>query len=988
MAPDVGESAGPATLDEARSAFADWLESRAASTVSNAIESYMAAVSDAVARVADLPPPEAVPSPHRADPDGDPLREGSQGSGDGRVSGEEARAAALDVADYHRRFLDRFAPDLLERAAARRAELFETVNGLTTEEIALPEAIEVDAGPSPLPPPDPVVGPTLRQRAALRFGRGTRRSVPLRPLARLYAAETAARLEPMLNDVARIQSLALDGIRARLHAPGGGPSPEDDESLRIAMDGANAALETALREVDDAFARALYAPAVNVDPETVEETETRARTRAERLLEQWQDFEAALQANTRSEAVLARTLSHLEALRHETAARLDRIAETRGESPLRALAAGLRRLAGQAEREVRDRGLEALPDLERHAAGLFQRTGAGFAAGLNGALRDAAGRFTDELAGIPDLVPPELSISEERIERIPPRPETLHLRDAPVERLFRSACEGTLPRGVERALEVLATELEGVDRELARLRNAVDFHMKAPVRSDIAKGRELEELVVGILRRSASQVEELESTVRDLLDRLVAGIEGAVVDEADTIRSAIADREFLRMRSEIAEEEAVRQLSRGLDRSRRIVDSGIRVGARGWGVTRDALTRTRAWTQRQLRTAEVDREAMLDSLQRSILDDRPQTVLPPLYRQLFDVEGEVPWDELLVAREEGMATLERAFERWSDGHAASVVVRGEKGSGRTTLVRIATDHLLAGHPIHSVDLHYTVTDAADLIAAIASAFEVEAADWKALENALLDGEPAIGILEDAHHLFIRALGGFGVLEAFLQFVTVTQQRVFWILTIDEYAWNYLDRAVGLAPHFTHEVTTTNLAAARLEEAVMARHEVSGYGLRFETTERAVERRLIDRFLRRPPESELSLKERRRKAFFRDLNQIAEGNIFMALFYWLRSIDRVDDNDLVLKDPSIIDVEFLDQLPLPALHTIAAIILHGGLSPTEHERIFQLTPAESRLQLASLADSHLIFRSARDGEYKINKVLYRPFIRLLRGKNVF
>jgi hypothetical protein len=26
--------------------------------------------------------------------------------------------------------------------------------------------------------------------------------------------------------------------------------------------------------------------------------------------------------------------------------------------------------------------------------------------------------------------------------------------------------------------------------------------------------------------------------------------------------------------------------------------------------------------------------------------------------------------------------------------------------------------------------------------------------------------------------------------------------------------------------------------------------------------------------------------------------------------------------------------------------------------------------------------------ARDGEYKINKVLYRPFIRLLSAKNVF
>jgi hypothetical protein len=971
---DTGELAAPTSLDEARRRFSDWLESRVGDPVAAGLEEYVDAVADILEGIGALGAPE--PPPVAAPPMPDEAAAGADGEDHAAASPspEVARLAALATADFYRRFLDRFTPDLLDTATERRAAIFDTVTALTDEEIPLPESVEVEKASSPLPPPDPVVRPTWRQRIGARIDRSTRRSAPLQALGRLYAAEAAARLEPVLNDVARLQAVALDMIRARLHASPGAPVVDPDpEALRATAERAVADLRRILQEVGDAFGRAAFAPVVNVDAEDVEETETRGRRKAERLLEQWSAFES---------------LAHLEAARHETTADLDGVVEDRVESPLRALADGLRELGERAAREIDEEGIGTLPALQRDAARLFEGSVGGFAASLNGALQTAAGAFDERLGAIVELVPAELAISEERIERVPPRPDTLHLRDAPVERLFRSTCAGTLPRWLERALGDLSQEIEGVERELVRLRNAVDFHVKAPVRGDFSEAHEAEELVVGILHRSAAQVEELESTVRNALDRLMAGLERVVVDEAETVRAAIADRGFLRIRSEIAEEEAVRQLSRGLAWSRRMVDSAVQVGARGWGVTRGVFSSTQQWAQRQLRVGAVEREQMLESLQSSVLDDRPHLQLPPLYRQLFDVEAEVPWEELLVPREAELATLERAFDRWRSGSSASVAIRGEKGSGKTTLVRLAGDRVLAGHPIRTIGLERSITDEAQLLSTLASDFGVKADSWDELSGALLEGEPVVGLVEDAHHLFIRALGGFAVLEAFLEFVTVTQRRVFWVLTIDEYAWNYLDRAIGLAPHFTHEITTTNLPAAKLEEAVMARHEVSGYGLRFETTATGVERRRIDRLLGRRPEGELSLKERRRKAFFRDLNQIAEGNIFLALFYWLRSIDRVDDHDLALKDPAMIDVEFLDQLPLPALHTIAAIILHGGLSAAEHQRIFQLTRAESRLQLASLADSHLVFRSADAGEFKINKVLYRPFIRLLRGKNIF
>ncbi len=248
-------------------------------------------------------------------------------------------------------------------------------------------------------------------------------------------------------------------------------------------------------------------------------------------------------------------------------------------------------------------------------------------------------------------------------------------------------------------------------------------------------------------------------------------------------------------------------------------------------------------------------------------------------------------------------------------------------------------------------------------------------------------ERAVAVVEDLHHLFVRALGGFDAMESFLEVVAATSDNILWVVTIDESAWRYLHRVVGIEAHFVHKVSTTNLSAEKLERAVMARHEVSGFALRFETDVEDGRGGRWARLLGREARGALTRKEAQRRRYFQQLSAIAEGNIVLALFYWLRSIRRVEEHVLVLGEPEIIDLEFLERLPLDQLHTIAAIILHGGLSEAAHRRVFQIPAAESRLQLAALADSHMIFL-ARDGEYKINKVLYRPFIRMLAAKNIF
>lgn len=924
--------------------------------------------------------------------------------------------------DYAGRFSSAFSVDLLDPADRSREKFFARLEAIPRLPLDIPETVTPgsDAGPSEAAgPPDRVVRPPLKQRLAASLARGkTERTIPAAALARLYLARLAERLEPAASIAASLDSVALAAVRRQLHqhadpphAPAPVPdSPTTEEALEeggavmgtaavdAGMEAVVREIDAALAEVEDGFARAVRSDAVHVPPDAAVETAERAAGRREWLLRDWQSFESALHANTCAEAALARALASLEASSARAARELDEALDRHARQPLDRMAVELSRLAQDAEERLRgeeggERASTGLTDvvetLRAKATDLFDRELPALTHQLPEELATITAAYVEALDRIAEGVPEELSISEDPIWGVPERPVKLDLREAPLGELMGTVCRGALPRWIERAMAGTEEELDVLRQVLGRVRNAVDFHIRAPLRGSF-EDAEAAELIVGIMDRAASQLEDLRETGLDAVERIITDLERRSAEEATAVRSAVTDREFLRIRSDIAEEQAVRRISTGVVWARRLADVGLRLSRSAWSAGRRTFDRTQDWAEQRLGVGAVEREEMLDSLEASLLGEEQRPFqLPGLYRQLFDVEGEVPWEELLVPRVEEIEALRRALDRWRRGQPGSLAVVGEKGSGKSTLLRMASEEILRDADIRTLELRSTIRGPADLAGRLAEAFGVEAEDWEELAAALRAMGPMVAVVEDAHQMFLRKLGGFAPMESFLELIAATRQDVFWVLTMDEYAWLYLDRVLGVSLHFTHTISTTNLSPEQLERAVMARHEVSGFSLRFELgeEERVRQTSWWKRLRTREAHGELTRRELDRRAFFRELNQIAEGNLFLALFYWLRSVDRVEDHVLVLRRPGMINLGFLERLPLPTLHSIAAIILHGSLSQREHQQIFQLDAAENRLHLAALTDAYLIFRSA-DDEYRVNKVLYRPLTRLLKIRNIF
>ncbi|HEX7091270.1 MAG TPA: ATP-binding protein [Longimicrobiales bacterium] len=923
------------------------------------------------------------------------------------------------------------------RSDARRTAAADAERVITT---ALAGGETVGAGFTPLlrvPQEEPRFYPQRGDSRGVRWLKAVKRlfrplrrhpmrSVPAAALARFHAtASLTERLVPVFGGVRCLHAAALraaahqlymavEGLDGLRRATLDGAPPQDvavaaaalrdalldagrDEAQRLRRlgDQARHMMDAALDDLIAAFeADIVRIGTLELLPRAVSDARrhrllARAAERGRRLAQAWERYDAAVGATLEARATLTR-IGALAALAAGRAAAGIRAAiEDQLLEPTTSLARGLA-TARAACAEVLSAGPggdSSMTAARDQVESLFarHRTLLEGATPVWADLDSPLDILLAELARLPAGAPESVRILTSipaAASWEPPRLRRYRLRP---RQLARIHVDGRLGRAAIERIRAVQPDLEGIRTDLRNARKAVVFHFAAAAALP-ANGDEDENLarltppehIIGVLDRAAQQIEELGRNASAIEDALAAYLlrEGGtttrrlfttVMSGPGAMRVDLYRERLLRLRGQ------VRRAVRG---------AGAAGAAAGARLRRAALAlwRARRDVRERMGLEANHREAASADL--ALLEERTLAGLPDGYHQIFTLEP-IDSDEFLVGREADLQTIAAAARRFDAGQPTAVAVLGEKGSGKTSLVRAAVRRVLPGRPLHSLELHRLVTRTDDLLAVLRDAFgRHDVGSLAELAELLRHGPPQVAIIEDAHRLFHRRVGGFDALRAFLAFAADTKPNVLWIATMDQYAWAYLDQVVGIGRYFELQIRTTNLPPAVIEQAILARHEVSGYALRFEPGERLVHSRRFGALT-----NESARQAEARRAFLADLTRVAEGNVFVALFTWLRSIAAVEGRTLVLRGPRAIETSFLQDFPLDALHTAAAVILHDGLGVEEHAACFQLSPEQSRLVLAGMADARLLFR-ADDGTYRINKVLYRPFVRLLRDRNLF
>ena len=355
--------------------------------------------------------------------------------------------------------------------------------------------------------------------------------------------------------------------------------------------------------------------------------------------------------------------------------------------------------------------------------------------------------------------------------------------------------------------------------------------------------------------------------------------------------------------------------------------------------------------------------------------------LPFIYQRLYRFEP-LKDTSIFAGGTKELDRLEECYELWRSGSFASVAIIGEKGSGRTSLVNIAGTTVFNQGIQHKVDIPKGVQTEEDVVVLFASMFNKEKpATFNELEMAINGLQSRLVIVvENLQNMFIRTVDGFDLMEGFLLMISRTQDKPFWVISCGMYMWNYLDRIFNIKQYFYDIIPMGQFDAEELSDLILKRHRMSGYGLEFIPTE--IE--LADKKYKKLSD-ERDRQEFLQTSFFKDLDDICQGNISIALLLWQLSVENIKPDRVVIINDLGFQTSFLSSLSESELFTLEAIVEMEVLNIDEHSRIFNMSRKSSELILLRMKNKGLLKQFKE--EFQIHFLLYKQVLRVLDSKNI-
>lgn len=383
--------------------------------------------------------------------------------------------------------------------------------------------------------------------------------------------------------------------------------------------------------------------------------------------------------------------------------------------------------------------------------------------------------------------------------------------------------------------------------------------------------------------------------------------------------------------------------------------------------------------QEKIGLTEVNNEMTSELSDFLLQSEKAIEQLPFVYRRLFEVKA-LEEENFFEGRVKEIEDLNAAFQKWEESKISSAVIVGEKGSGTSSLLNLFVkqhEHAL----IIRHQLEDNICSDEDFWAFFDQLFEEETlTDFESIVTFLNTEGKKIIILEDIQHFYLKKPNGFEAISLLFELISQTAKNIFWLVGTTTFSWNYFQKTIAIERYIKHKIILSPLTGEQIIRLIMKRHKVSGYNLRFESEQN--NRRDLLKSIRKPIDTS---QEGVKKLFFDELNQFAQSNISLALLYWLRSTISFEDNTVVIGRIKNIRFDFLNTLDTASIFTLHTLLLHDGLTVSEHAAIFHQAEKQSRMVLMVLEDSGIL--KLNNGKYSINRLIYRQVVNVLRNKNL-
>ena len=352
--------------------------------------------------------------------------------------------------------------------------------------------------------------------------------------------------------------------------------------------------------------------------------------------------------------------------------------------------------------------------------------------------------------------------------------------------------------------------------------------------------------------------------------------------------------------------------------------------------------------------------------------------LPAELRAMF--QDDPLRDEPHLVQRPVHARLTEAVAAWrGEARSSAWVVVGEQGMGKTTALNQVWRLVGETAPVRWWDAPQA-SDPDIFAAELLSWLELDAnhEDEEAIVGALLEMAPSVLLLDNAHRLFLRRVGGFGAFERLQRLLVTTGHHHLWVVSVDAYGWALLQRMHNRPLRPPNVIWLDGWGDDDLRRLIDARMAPLGCQVTYEPMGLDDE----DAF-----EDEWSLFDQSAGGYFRLLEESARGNPRSAMRLWQES--------LVRDEAGIFHVHLFPAPPRKRLmgltdtdrFLLAALVQHVALTVPALARATSLELSLVSAHLLGLEQLDLVALCPDTGQARVPEPAYNPVVDVLADFNL-